>query len=73
LRRAPSAARIEGCFKYKKGEWRKRLKFLDPKRQFQAVNRHDQSGNRQKALALLSFNCHAPVCLLTELEQKNDG
>jgi hypothetical protein len=50
------------AFKYKKGERLKRLKFLDPKRQFQTVNRHDQSAYRQIVLALLSFNCHTPVC-----------
>jgi hypothetical protein len=50
------------AFKYKKGERLKRLKFLDPKRQFQTVNRHDWSVNRQNLLALLSFVCHTPVC-----------
>jgi hypothetical protein len=50
------------AFKYKKGEWLKRLNFLDPKRQFQSVKRHDQSAKRQKVLALLSFKCHTSVC-----------
>jgi hypothetical protein len=50
------------AFKYKKGEWGNPLKLLDPKRQFQAVNRHDRSLYRQFVLALLSFNCHTPVC-----------
>jgi hypothetical protein len=50
------------AFKYKKGKWLKRLKSLDPKHQFQSVNRHDQSVKRQIVLALLSFTCHASVC-----------
>jgi hypothetical protein len=61
------------AFKYKKGEWLKRLKFLDPKRQFQTVNRHDRSVNRQKVLALLASVCHAPDCLVTESEDENDA
>jgi hypothetical protein len=60
-------------FKYKKEEGPNRLISFDPKRQFPTVNRHDQSVNRQKLLALLSFNCHAPVCLVTELEDENDA
>jgi hypothetical protein len=61
------------AFKYKKGEWLKRLKFLDPNRQFPSVKRHDRSGNRQIALALLSFNCHTSVCLVTKLEDDYDA
>jgi hypothetical protein len=61
------------AFKYKKEEWLKCLKFLDPKRQFQTVNRHDRSAHRQNLLALLSFVCHAPVCLVTELEHDYDA
>jgi len=61
------------AFKYKKGDWLKRLKFLDPKRQFQLVNRHDRSVNRQNVLAPLSFVCHAPDCFVTELEHDYDA
>jgi hypothetical protein len=61
------------AFKYKKGEWLKCLKFLDPKRQFQTVNRHDRSVNRQNLLALLSFKCNAPDCLVTKLEHDYDA
>jgi hypothetical protein len=61
------------AFKYKKGERPKCLKFLDPKRQFRSVNRHDRSVDRQNLLALLSFVCHAPVCLVTELEHDYDA
>jgi hypothetical protein len=68
-----AAGQKKEAFKYKKGEWLKRLKFLDPKRQFQTVNRHDRSVNRQNLLALLSFVCHAPVCLVTKLEDENDA
>jgi hypothetical protein len=65
--------RIKACFKYKKGERHNRLISLDPKRQLRALNRHDRSVNRQKLLALLTFNCHAPVCLVTNMESENDG
>jgi hypothetical protein len=53
---------IESCFKYKKEKAIKTLISLDPKRQFQTVNRHDRSVKRQNVLALLSFNCHTSVC-----------
>jgi hypothetical protein len=61
------------AFKYKKGEWLKCLKFLEAKRQFQTVNRHDPSVNRQNLLALLSFKCNAPDCLVTKLEDDYDA
>jgi len=61
------------AFKYKKEEGLNRLISLDPKRHIQEVNRHDRSVNRQNALALLSFICQAPVCLVTKLEDKNDA
>jgi hypothetical protein len=61
------------AFKYKKEEWPKRLKVLDPKRQFQTVNRHDRSVNRQIMLALLSFVCHTSVCLVTKTEHDYDA
>ena len=64
---------MRGAFKYKKGKGFNRLIWLDPKRQIQSVNRHDRSVKRQNVLALLSFNCHAPVCLVTELEYENDA
>jgi hypothetical protein len=57
-----AAGKWNEAFKYKKEERRNRLKLLDPKRQFQTVNRHDRSLYRQIVLALLSFNCHTPVC-----------
>jgi hypothetical protein len=71
--RARRRGKKKEAFKYKKGEWLKCLKFLDPKRQFQTVNRHVPSVNRQNVLALLSFVCHAPVCLVTELEHDYDA
>jgi hypothetical protein len=67
------AVRNFGCFKYKKEQWCKCLKLLDPKRQFLVVNRHDQSVKRQIMLALLSLHCHAPVCLVTKKEYQNDA
>jgi hypothetical protein len=61
------------AFKYKKWEWLKCLNFLNLKRQFQSVNRHDRSVNRQNSLALLSFKCNAPDCLVTKLEDDYDA
>src|SRR6185437_2138789 len=65
--------REQGCFKYKKEKPVNSLKSFDRKRHIVAINRHDRSVNRQNVLALLSFNCHTSVCLVTNLEVENDG
>jgi hypothetical protein len=62
-----------GLFSNKKGEWLNPLKFLNPKRQIQAVNRQELAIQRQKTLALLSFVCQCPDCSVTKSEDEYDG
>src|SRR5579884_4458081 len=58
---------------YKKGDPLNRLRFLEPKRQVLSADRQDQSGDRQKPLALLSVLCQGRDSQPTTSEGQNDG
>ena len=61
-----------GVSSNKKGQWLNHLKWLNPKRQIQTVNRQECAIYRQKVLAVLSCVCQCSDCSVTKAEVEND-